>query len=365
MPSTDVARDATSTVDVHVGCFNIDISQSSLCIEEHVQKLRRILRQGFAQGRLNILGLCGVGEPMQGLHRARLDPQDLVNGCLSESNHRALAVDRYMSAWHPAGASQPGGASLHLLDAPHFVTIDECIAEEQQLLVWKFAVTAYDRPDEMGRLVYGQLNINNSSRKTLAGTGKMCILAQAFAQLECQADAISIHHTVTVLSGDVDVRRDIADVHAPEAQSDFRSQWHRVSSANGLCGDVAFVRGLIPKLIEVCIGASYDDKGMDNVEHDFFGFAIQVPLSPVACSRTTGARARAPSHDICFERGGEEEEKRIARDRVAYTRAEFFAYYSEPQWAQQEWDNAPVSPEAIVIGMRSWYEDLLRAPELT
>ena len=122
MFSTDVASDATSTVDVHVGCFNIGVSQSSLCIEEHVQNFRRILRQGFAQGGLNLLGLCGVGEPMHGLHHAHLDPQDLVNGQLSENDHCSLAVEHYMSVWHPAGASQPGGASLHLLDAPHFVT---------------------------------------------------------------------------------------------------------------------------------------------------------------------------------------------------------------------------------------------------
>ncbi len=193
----------------------------------------------------------------------------------------------------------------------------------------------------------------------------MKIIENALAQLECQAATISLHHTVIVLSGDVDVRKDVADVDVLAAQPDFGDQWHRVSSANALCGDVAFVKGSIPKALEVCIGASYDDKGMDNAEHDFFGFALQVPLSPVAGPRTTGAGAGVASHDICLESGREEEEKRIARDRVAYTRAEFFAYYSEPQWAQQEWDNAPVSPEAIVIGMRSWYEDLLRAPELT
>ena len=104
----------------------------------------------------------------------------------------------------------------------------------------------------------------------------------------------------------------------------------RGDSPKALTGDVAFVKGSIPKVFDVSIGASYHDKGVDNAEHDFFGITIQVPLSLVAGTRTIGAGTRAAScsasHDICFERGAEQAELRVARDSVAHVRAQFFAY---------------------------------------
>ena len=86
--------------------------------------------------------------------------------------------------------------------------------------------------------------------------------------------------TVAVLCGDVNLNQDDADVccQPAEGKPDVHTQWHTQASAEGLSGDVAFVLGSSSEQFPICIGSSYEDRGMRNDCHDYFGITVDVPL---------------------------------------------------------------------------------------
>ena len=66
------------------------------------------------------------------------------------------------------------------------------------------------------------------------------------------------------------------------AMPDVLTQWHTQTSDAALSGDVAFVRGCESQAFDVTIGRSYQDRGIRNDCHDFFGVTITVPLFPIS-----------------------------------------------------------------------------------
>ena len=75
-------------------------------------KLRRVVAKGFEEGDLHLLGLCEVGGHQKGFSAAGVETQSIIDeACLRKGEFGSTATHAYMSIWHEAGASQPGGVS--------------------------------------------------------------------------------------------------------------------------------------------------------------------------------------------------------------------------------------------------------------
>ena len=61
---------------------------------------------------MNLLNLCEVGGHKQGLPARHIDPAIVVDDALTKDEYGSHAVQAYMSIWHKAGHSHPGGTSL-------------------------------------------------------------------------------------------------------------------------------------------------------------------------------------------------------------------------------------------------------------
>ena len=101
--------------------------------------------------------------------------------------------------------------------------------------------------------------------------------------LEEKANSGVVQPTVCVLTGDVNLRKDVATalVQPDVGEPDLLNHWHTEASNAARNGDVAFVKGTASKAWDVSIGASYRDRGMRHDCHDFFGMTLKVPLVQV------------------------------------------------------------------------------------
>ena len=72
----------TVGVEIRVGIFNVGIYQNMLGDKKHRRKLTQIMAQGFAEGDLNLLSFCGVGEDGKGLEAVPIRPGALIDGVL-------------------------------------------------------------------------------------------------------------------------------------------------------------------------------------------------------------------------------------------------------------------------------------------
>ena len=110
--------------------------------------------------------------------------------------------------------------------------------------------------------------------------------------LEQKANSGVVQPTVCVLTGDVNLSKDSAtSIAQPEfGEPDLVNHWHTEASNAAKSGDVAFVRGAASKAWDVTIGFSYEDRGMRNDQHDFFGMTLKVPLVQVPPSRNASSK---------------------------------------------------------------------------
>ena len=104
--------------------------------------------------------------------------------------------------------------------------------------------------------------------------------------LEQRADSGVVQPTVCVLTGDVNLSKNVATalVQPDVGEPDLLKHWHTEASNAAKSGDVAFVKGTASKAWDVSIGASYEDRGMRKDSHDFFGMTLNVPLVQVPSS---------------------------------------------------------------------------------
>ena len=113
-----------------------------------------------------------------------------------------------------------------------------------------------------------------------AKAGMDRFVQEALEIIEKASDSCVLQPTVAILCGDVNLEQDSADAccQLREGHPDQLSQWHTQTSTAGLSGDVAFVRGCESQAFDVTIGQSYEDYGMRQDKHDFFGVTVSVPL---------------------------------------------------------------------------------------
>ena len=65
----------------------------------------------------------------------------------------------------------------------------------------------------------------------------------------------------------------------PISQSKVDSQWLVLTANAGLSGDVLFLKGAGGHALDVDVGKSYEDRGVRNDDHDFFGVAMAIPMT--------------------------------------------------------------------------------------
>ena len=127
-----------------------------------------------------------------------------------------------------------------------------------------------------------RLHIRIPTGKTVTITTKKRIVQEALGILEKASNSCVLQPTVAILCGDVSLEQDNADaccqLRKGGAMPDVFTQWHTQTCGAALSGDVAFVRGCESQAFDVTIGRSYQDRGMRNDCHDFFGVTIAVPL---------------------------------------------------------------------------------------
>ena len=114
----------TVHVQVRVGTFTVGIDQNLLGEKEHQRKLSHIMAHGFAEGDLNLLSFCEVGEHDKGLEAVPIRPAALIHGVLAAGEYDAVSLQAYMNVWETAGATQPGGVSLQQARKPTVVELN-------------------------------------------------------------------------------------------------------------------------------------------------------------------------------------------------------------------------------------------------
>ncbi len=223
---------SVSSVAVNVGCFNVGIDQNMLTSgrsKTGKDKLRKVIETGVAQGKLNLLGLCEVGGHDQGLERAGVFPQDLVTENLTDDGYRAHSVRAYMSIWRAPDAGHHGEVSLRPLDAAFPITIPGYPTIEPQLVIWSFVVAAVGCPSKMARHRQGQLHIRTPhGRKAPSAKHRIEITTKALQELDAWADSGAIQPTVRILTGDVNLSKDVAmSICQHDAgEPDVDRHWH-------------------------------------------------------------------------------------------------------------------------------------------
>ena len=107
-------------------------------------------------------------------------------------------------------------------------------------------------------------------------------MQEALSILEKDSNSCVLQPTVAIFCGDVNLDQDNANACCQprngDATPNVLNQWHTQTSSAALSGDVAFVRGCESQAFDVTIGRSYQDRGIRNDSHDFFGVTIAVPL---------------------------------------------------------------------------------------
>ncbi len=133
----------------------------------------------------------------------------------------------------------------------------------------------------MARLCQGQLHIRTPGAvKALRSKPKVDITRKALEELDTWANAGSIQPTVRILTGDVNLKKEVAmSICQHDAgEPDVDRHWHVESSSFALPGDVAFIKGAQSMPFDIAIGYNYIDRGVSHDQHDFFGMTLQVPL---------------------------------------------------------------------------------------
>ena len=156
----------TVRVQVRVGTFNVGIYQNMLGDNKHRRKLTQIMAQGFAEGDLNLLSFCGVGEDRKGLEAVPIRPGALLDGVLLGGEYDAASLQAYMNVWETAGATQPGGVSLQQARKPTVVELN-CSGLQSELVIFEFFVTAQAHPGMIACLLHGLLHIRIPHGKKL------------------------------------------------------------------------------------------------------------------------------------------------------------------------------------------------------
>ena len=156
----------TVHVEVRVGTFTVGIDQNMQGEKEHQRNLCHLMAHGFAEGDLNLLSFCEVGEHSKGLEVVPIRPAALIHGVLPGGEYEAASLQAYMNIWDTAGATQPGGGSLQQARKPTVVELNSS-GLQSELVIFECFVTAQAHPGMIGRLLHGLLHIRNPIGKML------------------------------------------------------------------------------------------------------------------------------------------------------------------------------------------------------
>ena len=111
---------------------------------------------------------------------------------------------------------------------------------------------------------------------------------------------------VIVLTGDVNLVKSACDsiVQPEKGEPSVETQWQVMTSTAERSGDVLFVKGALGEAFDVSVGVSYDDRGMRNDSHDFFGVALSIPMTD---KNPRGQKRQQVSAGGATQRGSKEQ----------------------------------------------------------
>ena len=274
------------TALLNLGCFNCGIHQDMLCRPMHQNNLKRIIAKAVVEQDLHIVNLCEVGGHKQGLDMSNAlhkSAQDLVSEVLNR-HYEATSVQAYMATWQAEkDPTDDTCVFLRLVGQPEVHELPA--AMEPQLVIMVFTIASAKHPDKLGLLISGMMHIRTPTGKKTSVTTKMRMTKMALQILEQKADFLKCGASqptepVIVLTGDVNLDKNICDsiVQKDAGELSVHTQWQVMTSNAELSGDVLFVKGACGETFDVTVGKSYDDRGMRNDIHDFFGIALQIPM---------------------------------------------------------------------------------------
>jgi len=285
------------TVRLNLGCFNTGIDQLMLPLAVHQKNLGRVIAKGVAEQDLHMLTLCEVGGHKKGLalcevvvHKKEEDEskkgaQKLVSKYLT-SHYKAISCQAYMATWQ--AEEEPGdctSVTLTLVGEPQVVEFPETV--QPQLVIMVFIIAAAEHPDKHGLLISGCLHIrtpSGESSHTKKPTRTRIVKAalQALEQRALTASSGVSQPTapVFVLTGDVNMNKNECDtiVQNDLGEPSVETHWQVKTSNGQLSGDVLFIKGAFGESFDVSVGNSYEDRGIRNDQHDFFGVALSIPM---------------------------------------------------------------------------------------
>jgi hypothetical protein len=414
------------TVRLNLGNFNCGIMQAMLSKAVHQKNLSRVIAKAVGEQDLHMVSLCEVGGHKEGLHKTQAE--DLVSRVLTP-HYKATSCQAYMVTWQAEEEpTDDNSVTLTQVGEPEVVELPYPV--QPQLMIMVFTIDSAEHRDKQGLLISGTMHIRTpKDHRTTIATRKR-ITKAALQVLEERASLLAAWQAassgasqptapVIVLTGDVNLDKTASD---SIVQQDFgdptvENQWQVKTSNAALSGDVLFVKGAFAKAFDVTVGASYADPGLRKDCHDFFGVALSIPMSdkngkkrqqlaPGGATQSASKRHRQAQESGGGGKGTQDkrgtphsstsgatqpassgsgskdpplppapedpQEKRVAKNNVAYTKAAFLAFYWPQEYAEQEWAAAPPvgrtgkrnaltgrvmpSAEKIVQEMYEWYE---------
>ena len=354
------AQGCKAEVCLSVGTFNLGIDQQMLKgsnLPDHEHNLRRITRNAMVSEGCHVLAFCEVGGHKLGLEAAGIEASDIVKGVLDKDRCIAASKQAYMAVWDQGDLEDARGIAVRLRTAPTSIGLRPDLAVKPQLVIYEFDVMAQEHPGKMGRLVLGGLHIRSNQKNSNKVSTKQAVTRLALQELEKRAERGALQPAVCILTGDPNLLpADCDPVVQPETgDTDEKKNWYTVSSSAGLRGDVAFIRGASSEHFEIPIGQSYQDPGIRNDVHDFFGVTLYMPLFQVASpSEDAQAAVQAPAP------GGADEKVTEGQEPDPQT-----LLTDAPQPGPQAPTSATASPREkrcrraknLLDELRSWYDN--------
>ena len=285
----------------------------------HQKNLRRVIAKAVGEQDLHMVSLCEVGGHKQGLEKSIVRAQDLVSQVLTR-HYKATSCQAYMATWQAEDEpTDDTSVTLTLVGDPEVFELPSTL--EPRLVIMAFTIAAAAHRQKRNLLISRNLHIRTPhGEKPPSVTEKTRITKAALKTLEQRASTASRAlktwgassgaaqpaAPVIVLTGDVNLVKSACDgiVQPEKGELPVETQWQVMTSTAERSGDVLFVKGALGEAFDVSVGVSYDDRGMRNDSHDFFGVALSIPMTD---KNPRGQKRQQVSAGGATQRGSKEQ----------------------------------------------------------
>ena len=291
-------------VPLRIGTFNLGISQDMLMntfVKKHRAKYQHIMERLVCEGELDVLACCEVGGHRQGPSAANIGLAEALEGLAAVHRTVGAYTITYTTPMpppqgSPAAALQRGvelqtePVVVRLQTEPVVVSLDKAEAHYAHKVDPHFVVTEFKVARDplclwgLTTLLVGQLHVRTpSGKKSPSIEQRQRIVKAATDYLEMRQIGGAGQPAVpnVVLVGDPNLTGPLGRaIHQRAEGAPAITDWQTATTTAGRRGDMLWYRGFTATPFDICVGASYAERGMRNDDHDALGLACMLSMPP-------------------------------------------------------------------------------------